>query len=458
MDSQELRSQSGGAAPPPGAGFMNALRWVLLAALAVLALISVASYVAWRIQEGRAVARPAVAKVLYRCPMHPAYTSDHPGECPICGMTLEKVEPGQGAPEAQPGDVPGLAAVTLSPERIQLIGVRTARVVRSQLSGNLDLVGFVTPDESRLSKVQLRVSGWVRELFISRTGEAVSAGQPLLVLYSPELYQSEQEYLIATSGSGGAMGGMHGDATAEATRQRLALMGVPTEELQRLDRERTASTRLTLRSPFSGTVMERDVTEGQAITPDMPLLTLADLSRVWVLADLYEMDFSRAHVGDAATFTLDALPGRRFEGRVDLIYPSVSNETRTLKLRIALSGDGGLLRPGMYGRVRLSAAGAVGLVVPEEAVVKTGEHNYVFLARAGGRFEPRSVVPGVRAGDRVQILSGIAEGDTVVASASFLVDSESRLRAAMEGMTAPGAARPAMPGMPGMAHPNGGMP
>ncbi|HEY6867378.1 MAG TPA: efflux RND transporter periplasmic adaptor subunit, partial [Candidatus Eisenbacteria bacterium] len=429
----------------------NAVRWALFAALLVLAVASVAGYLL--AHRPKSVARVQAARVVYQCPMHPSYTSDKPGECPICGMTLERVEVGGTtagrAASEQPSDVPGLAAVTLEPERIQLIGVRTARVESRPLGGRLDLVGFVAPDESRLRRVQIRAAGWIQTLYVTETGAHVEAGQPLLSIYSPELYQSEQEFLIEMGAdSTGAMG--HERRAGAAAPQRLRLLGVPDEEIARLERERTASSRLTLHAPFSGTVLERGVAEGQYVSADTPLFTVADLSRVWVLADVYEMDFTRVKAGDPARFTADALPGREFEGRIAFVYPTVSSETRTIKVRMELANLGGVLRPGMYGRVAVSARGVPSLVVPEEAVVNTGENSYVFIAHAGGRFEPRLVTVGDRDGDRLQILHGLAAGDTVVSSASFLIDSESRLKAAIAGMGGPGAKPKGMPGMPGM--------
>jgi multidrug efflux pump subunit AcrA (membrane-fusion protein) len=418
--------------PPPGAHFMNVLRWVLFAGLLLLAVASIGSYVAYRAGRGGAT---AARQARYHCPMHPTYTSDRPGQCPICGMDLEPIPAGGGHDEraAGAGDVPGLTSVHISPERVQLIGVRTARVERRPLGGQLELVGFVTPDESRLRRVQLRVAGWVQQLHVSRTGEATRAGQPLLSLYSPELYQSEQEFLIAL-GAGDSTTVLHEGPALASARGRLRLLGVPDEEISRLERERTASTQLTLRSPFSGTVLERGVAEGQYVAADTPLLTLADLSRIWVLADLYEMDYGRVKVGDAARFVADAMPGRPVEGRVEFVYPTVSTETRTLKLRMSLDNPGELLRPGMYGRVRVSGRTAPALAVPVEAIVNAGENDYVFLAHADGHFEPRIVRVGLLDGERAQILTGLAEGDTVVASASFLIDSESRLKAAIAGM------------------------
>jgi multidrug efflux pump subunit AcrA (membrane-fusion protein) len=426
--------------PPPGAAAMNTLRWVLFAGLLVLAVASVGGYLMSRRSAGRETRQAKAAR--YRCPMHPSYTSDRPGECPICGMTLEPIPEGDARDGHQEhaGDVPGLTTVHLTPDRVQLIGVRTARVERQRLGGELELVGFVAPDETRFRRIQLRVSGWVQQLDVNRTGETVEAGQPLLSIYSPELLQSEKEFLIELDVHGD-MGAMAHEARAgAAARQRLELLGIPDEEIRRLERERTAAPRLTLRAPVAGTVLEKNVVEGQYVGPDTPLFTVADLSRVWVLADLYEMDLGRVRVGDIATFATEGLPGRRFEGLVEFIYPTVSSETRTLKARVSLPNGDGLLRPGMYGSVTVSgrAAGA-GLTVPSEAVVNTGDMRYVFLAHDQGLFEPRRVWVGQTRGERVQILRGVAEGDTVVASASFLIDSESRLKAAISGLGTPPA-------------------
>jgi len=442
--------------PPPGAGLMNTVRWVLFGGLTLLAIVSIASWVAWRIEQSQTassatVARAMPGKVLYRCPMHPNYTSDKPGECPICGMTLERVEVGAAASaEAGAGDVPGLATVQIPAERTQRIGVRLARVESGSIGEGSSLVGFVAPDETRLKRVQLRVSGWVKDVQVNRTGELVRAGQPMLSLYSPELYQSEREYLITMGdgeGDGKAAAG-HDAGAHDATRERLRLLGVPDDEVARLEREHTASSRLTLRSPVTGTVLERNLIEGQYVGADTPLFTVADLSRVWVLVDLYDMDLGRVKVGDRARFTADGLPGRVFEAKIDFVYPTISNETRTLKARLALDNRDGLLRPGMYGRVDVATIrGGPALVVPAEAVVNTGEISYVFVARAGGRFEPRRVWTGGGDGDRITVLRGLAEGDTVVASASFLIDSESRLKAAIAGLGADsGQAVPMPPG------------
>ncbi|MCE9626540.1 MAG: efflux RND transporter periplasmic adaptor subunit [Candidatus Eisenbacteria bacterium] len=422
--------------PPPGAAFMNTVRWVLFGGLSLLAVISIASFVAFKVQQGKAPtkAERKAGATTYRCPMHPNYTSDKPGECPICGMNLEAVEVSEAhAHDATDGGVPGLTTVQIPSERTQLIGVRLARAERGGLGEGSPLVGFVSPDETRLRRVQLRVSGWVKNVAMNRTGEQVRAGQPMLSIYSPELYQSEQEYLIALGGTEGMM--QHDAGAHESARERLRLLGVPDDEVARLERERKPSSNLALRSPVTGTILERNVVEGQFIGADTPLFTVADLSRVWVLVDLYEMDLGRVRVGDRARFTADGLPGREFSAAIDFVYPTVSSETRTLKARLSLANSGGLLKPGMYGQVDVAnRTGSSALVVPAEAVVNTGEYSYVFIARAGGTFEPRRVWTGRGDGERITVLKGLAVGDTVVASASFLIDSESRLKAAIAGI------------------------
>lgn len=416
-----------GTEPPPGAGVMGVLRWVLFAALAVLAVASIASYVTWRTQGGASV---AAAGALYHCPMHPTFTSRNPkDECPICGMDLEPVpvaDTSGGATGA--GDVPGLVGVTLGTERIQRIGVRLAAAERVPFQAELELAGVVAPDESRLRRVQLRVAGWVERLAVARTGEPVTAGSPLLELYSPELYESELEYLSSLADTT-ALPGM-----AAVVRRRLELLGVPAEELHRLDQERRASSRITLRAPVTGIVLDLGVAEGQYVTPDATLYTVADLSQVWVLADLYEMDHDQVRAGDAASFSADGWPGERNPGRIEFVYPTVSGASRTLKARLSFANPGGRLRPGMFGRVTVRGRGRTALVVPSDAVIRAGRNAYVFLARAGGRFEPREVTPGADDRGRTEILRGLAAGDTVVTSASFLIDSESRLKAALEGM------------------------
>jgi multidrug efflux pump subunit AcrA (membrane-fusion protein) len=272
------RAGTGGTAPhtpPRGAHTMNVVRLVLLVALALGAALSIGVAVFSNRDGGSQTAAAAA----YHCPMHPTYTSDRPGTCPICNMDLEPIPAaGTGPDSAMAGNVPGLVGVTIEPEQIQRIGVRTAVAERQALGAALDLVAIVAPDESRLRRVQLRVAGWVRELHVNRTGEVVRAGQPLLSLYSPELFQTESEFLIELEAAGDP--GSHHASALESARARLELLDVPPEEIARLEREKKAVTQLTLRSPVTGTVLERGVTEGDYVGPSTPLMTVAErLSR-----------------------------------------------------------------------------------------------------------------------------------------------------------------------------------
>lgn len=441
----DLRNEPSHDDPPRGARAMNVLRWALFAALAVLALVAIVSYVRGRLPAARETA--VAGADVYYCPMHPNITSARPGECPICGMSLEKRAPGGASASGAHGNVPRLTTVHLTPDRIQMIGVRTVVAEPGGLAPERELPGFVAPDEQRITRVELRVSGWVQDVIAGNTGEPVERGQPLLTISSPELFQSEQEFVIAMAARDSGSH-PHDVALFDAARTRLALLGVPAEEIARLERSRQAVTRLTLRAPVAGVVMDRPVVPGQAVGPGTTLMTIADLSRVWVLADLYERDLPYVRAGSRARFTSDALPGRVMEGTIEFVYPTVDPATRTTRARLALDNPGRALRPGMYGTVRVRGTPArAALVLPAEAVINTGNERYVFLVRPNGHFEPRLVRVGREEGDQVEILAGIAAGDTVVASGSFLIDSESRLEAALGGMNQapePGA-KPAPP-------------
>jgi Cu(I)/Ag(I) efflux system membrane fusion protein len=370
-------------------------------------------------------------------------------------MTLVPVDDHLPAKNAAGGDagapVAGLTEIVLSEDRVQLIGMRTAKVGHAALGDALRTVGVVAADERGLAQVSVRFSGWVQRLLVSETGRRVKRGEVLAMVYSPEVVRAEQEYVAArgweardappASGAlehhaamelGGARGGVAQDA-----RRRLELLGVAGPELDALAARGKAGDSVAIRSPVDGYVTARNVVQGAAVEPGTALFELADLSKVWLLADVFEQDASRLRVGQKARLELSAYPGETFAGRVQLVYPTVDATTRTLRVRLEFANQlgpaGPKLRPGMYGNVSLELPAATGLVVPAEALVDTGEHQYVFVAKEGGRFEPRLVRVGGRSGARVQIAEGLSEGETVVTTGNFLLDSESRLRAAIEG-------------------------
>jgi len=380
----------------------------------------------------------------FTCDMHPEVITDRPGDCPKCGMDLIPVSDSEtGTPEGASGDmgqapVPGLVPVTIEPQRLQLIGVRNGKVKRRSLDGGSRLVGYVTPDESRVSNLNIRVSGWVQKLFVNETGQKVSAGQELLTVYSQDLYQAQQDFLAAMQSAGrpgtDSMLAATRRQILDAARDRLRLLGAPEEEITRLESTGEVRAELPLRSPVTGIVLEKTVLAGQFIGPDQTLFTVADLRNVWVLADVYEADLAGITIGQRAVITLAAYPGEEFSGKVSFIYPTVSAETRTLKVRLELDNPEMKLRPGMYADVRLQSAQEEILGIPRDAIMDGGHMAYAFVIHNGTHFEPRLITVGRTSGEYAEVLSGLAEGETVVTSANFLIDSESRLQAAISGM------------------------
>ncbi len=345
--------------------------------------------------------------------------------------------PSTAMPMPNPSPVPGLVSVTIEPQRLQLIGVKTGPVEMRKIEGGIKLVGYVTPDETKVSNLNIRVSGWVQKLYVDQTGQLVSEGQPLLSIYSQDLYQAQQDYLVAlaTSGqmTGDAVLGSARTQIVDAARERLRLLGIPDEDVTTLVADGKASSELTLRSQFTGIVLNKNVNQGQFVGPGQDLFTIADLRKVWVLADVYEKDLSQIRVGQEVTVTASGVD-EEFQGTVQFIYPTVAEQTRTAKLRIELSNPQMKLRPGMYADVRLTDDSKPVLAMPFDALMDGGETRYAFVVHNGTHFEPRLLNIGRRSDEWVEVLSGLSAGEVVVTSANFLIDSESRLKAAISGM------------------------
>jgi Cu(I)/Ag(I) efflux system membrane fusion protein len=295
-------------------------------------------------------------------------------------------------------------------------------------------VGIVRPDETKVARVHLRTEGWIRKLFVGFTGEQVKQGDPLLSIYSPQFLTTQQEYLNAAQS---------GQTTvADLARQRLELWGVSGQEIDELKKSQRPRTDLTLRSPISGTVLEKNAFEDQYVTPRSELYTVADLSTVWVQAKVYEYELPHVELGQPAAVTLPALPGRDLTGKVVFIQPTVEEPARTVQVRVELPNPKGQLRPGMFASITIEHAMGAGALVPATAVIRTGERDYAFRAEHGDHFAPTEVtISPFRFGNRYHVLSGLSAGDRVVTSAVFLIDSESRLRFGGGGGTAK------MPGM-----------
>ena len=375
----------------------------------------------------------------YYCPMHPGYRSDRPGECPICHMQLLPLQAG-GESSSMPG-VTDHATVTIRPERQQLIGVQTALVESKPAVQTVRAVGRVDYDETRLSAVSLKYGGWVEELFVKSVGQPVAKGDPLLSIYSPELFEAQRTYafaqaalpapLVSGPASGPAAPTRLGDDIADSARRKLLLWDMTESQVSALNAGRDAPKATQVLSQVQGVVTRRDVVAGAHVEPGQTLYELADLSSVWIDAEVYETESAAIAVGATATIDVEALPGERLEGRVTYIYPYLDEATRTVRVRVEVGNPDGRLKPGMYATVSIAIDLGPRLVIDDQAILDTGTRQLVFVALGEGRFEPREVTLLWRGDGEAVVLSGLDEGERVVTSGNFLVDSESRLRAAL---------------------------
>jgi Cu(I)/Ag(I) efflux system membrane fusion protein/cobalt-zinc-cadmium efflux system membrane fusion protein len=337
--------------------------------------------------------------------------------------------------------------VSIDPQRQQLIGVRLAPVTRESMSTIVRTTGVVRYDETRLTDVNVKLEGWIRDLRVNYTGEFVRRGQPLFSLYSPDLLATQNEYLLALKTRDQMQTSQVADAReyanrlVEAARQRLTLWDLSAEQLATLERTREPLDAVTFTSPATGFVVEKTAVQGMHITPGQTLYRLADVSSVWVEADIYEQEIARVRIGQSATVMLDAYPGESFTGRATYIYPFVEENSRTVKVRFALANARGRLKPGMYANVELQGTGGMALTVPANAVLDSGRQQVVFVSRGEGTFMPHTVKVGRRDGDRVEVLEGLQEGEQVAMSATFFLDSESQLRAGLQNYEPPPAAQ-----------------
>jgi RND family efflux transporter MFP subunit len=406
-------------------------------------------------------AAKAPQKVMYHCPMHPNYVSDKPGTCPICGMDLVPFTP-EETEQAQPA--PGLethAPVTLSPWRRQLIGVQIGTVEKRRVTRTIRAAGRVEYDEKSLAAVNLKFGGWIVELMVKSVGETVRKGSPLMAIYSPDLLEAQRNYLVARA----ALASLGTDAPADSrslaeemlrsARERLRLWDFTEEQLKAIESSQQPEHDVTIFSKVDGVVTARNVTLGSSVEPGRNLFEIADLTTVWMLADVFESEAPLVKVGQPAKVVLNSVPDEPLTGTVSYIYPALDESTRTLRVRLECPNPGGRLKPGMYATVFIAVDLGEQLVVDDDAVLDTGLRQIVFVDKGEGRLEPREVVVADRADGLAIIAKGLDAGEKIVTSGNFLVDSESRMKAALRQVgsasrpeTKPGM--PSMPGMPGM--------
>ena len=338
---------------------------------------------------------------------------------------------------------PALGPVQLSPQRLQSIGVKVGEVESRLVNDRIATTGNVAVDERKLASVQVRFTGYVQKVYVDSTYQYVRRGQPLFTIYSPDLVSTEREYLLARENQAvlaqSADPEVARDAASlvQAASARLAQWGIPEREIKRLESSRKAQQALEIDSPATGYVTEREALPGKYADPGTRLYTIADLSTIWVFAQVFQNDLGRVKVGNPAVLTVDTYPGRTFSGRVDFIYPDVDMATRTARVRLEFANPGMKLMPGMFVNVALEIPMGRHEVIPASGVLQTGTRQIVFIDRGDGNLEPREVRLGARVGDDYIVLKGLEAGERIVTSANFLIDSESQLQAALGTFSPP---------------------
>lgn len=420
----------------------NRYRNLLGLALATVAVFSIARFeyshgapVQGAAMPGMDMAKPADAA--------PALAAGGTKVKPGQGMAGMEMPPSAAVPPASDTAPPGYTEVNIAPEVQQRIGVTLGRVERTPLTMSIKAVGIVRPNETRIAHIHVKTEGWVEKLYVSFTGQKVKAGQPLLSIYSPAFFAAQREFLSALQASKSGFNQRVDQQTVlETARRRLELWDIPKDEIDTLQRTGEARKSLTLRSPISGTVLEKQAFAGQYVMAQSDLYVVADLSTVWMQASIFQYELPYVAIGMRATVSFSSLSAAPITGKVAFIDPVVDEVSRSVQVRIELPNANGQLRPGMFGAVSMDHVMGTGLTVPTAAVIRTGERDIAFRAISAGRFVPVEVrISPLEFGDRFQVLAGLKAGDAVVTSANFLIDSESRLEAgssAMAGMVGMG--------------------
>jgi len=375
-----------------------------------------------------AITAPAERKILYyRNPMGLPDTSPVPKQDSM-GMDYTPVYADEAVSNNQ---------VKISTDKVQKLGVKTEQVLSRKMVNTVRAVGQFQFNEQRLSTVTTKFEGYIEKLYVNTTGQPVKRGQPLMEVYSPELVSAQEEYLIAWNGRQSLSNGTPESLVsvgqlADSALKRLRNWDISDAQLQRLKKDGKATRTLTMYSPANGVVLEKAAVQGLRFMPGEPLFKIADLSTVWLLADVFEQDIALVHVGQTVNITVNAYPGKELKGKIDYIYPAVSSETRTAKVRVVLANPDGILKPDMYASIQLiSGHYASVLAVPDSAVIDSGTRQIVLVQLTEGLYEPREVKLGMRSDGYVEVAEGLNEGENVVVRANFLIDAESNLKAAL---------------------------
>lgn len=382
----------------------------LLVAFGVLAGVAAALWLNSGPQQPEPGAAGEREPLYWVAPMDPDYRRDKPGKSPM-GMDLIPVY-------AEDGEAESAGGVRISPDVINNLGVRTARVERGVFDTEVRTVGYVEYDEDQLTHMHSRVEGWIERLYVKAEGDPVTKGAPVYDIYSPTLVNAQEELLLALSRDNRRL--------VRAARERLAALKVPAPSIEKLETDRRVRQTITVHAPQSGVVGNLNVREGMFVKPELTMLSIGALDEVWVAGEIFERQVSLIAQGDAVTMTLDYLPGRQWRGQVDYIYPDIGAKTRTARVRMRFANPDRALKPGMFAQLTIRAReDAPTLLIPREALIRTGDGSRVVLAMGDGRFKSIAVETGRVGEQRVEILSGLREGERIVTSAQFLIDSES---------------------------------
>jgi Cu(I)/Ag(I) efflux system membrane fusion protein len=398
------------------------IKWSHVAGIVAAIVIGILIGRTWTTSSAdtAAGAHTSEPEVLYWvAPMDPNYRSDAPGKSPM-GMDLIPVYADQAG--TQPGEV------SIDPTVVNNLGVRTAEAERGALSRQIETVGYVGYDEDTLHHVHTRVDGWIEKLATKSTGDPVTKGQLLFELYSPTLVNAEQEYLTALRSANSAL--------LSASKDRLTALGVGNDEITRLNKERSVNQRLPVYAGADGVIAHLGVSEGIFVTPSTQVMSVANLDRVWIFAEVFERQSAWVEPGQAAMVELDYIPGVTWNGTVDYVYPELDPVTRTSKIRLRFDNESAALRPNMFARVTIYGTGTAEAVhIPRAALIRGGSVDRVVVALGQGRFRSQPVTVGIESGDRVVIENGLAAGDRVVVSGQFLIDSESNIDSALSRLS-----------------------
>lgn len=358
-------------------------------------------------------------KGTWTCPMHPQVISDRPGICPICNMDLVKKV---GSEENPASENDSTDMVALGRRKQVLANVSTVVVKKEKFQNEVTAYSYMDFVENNRKTISARFNGRIEKLLVDKTGDYIKIGQPLFEIYSPDLVQAQNDFIIALNNSSNF------SPLIKAARKKLELFGLTSEQINNLEKMKEINLTLTYYSPFNGTVIEKKVQEGMYVNEGTAIYDIAELSTLWNIAEVYEKDISNIKVGNPVKLYLRAYPGEEFNGRVSFIYPLINSQTRTVKVRSEFSSKGGKLKPQMYGETIFSNAGGEGLLVPADAVIIAGKRAVVWVKTDDRMFEARNILIGKRFVDKYQIVSGLNEGDEIVATGGFLLDSESQLK------------------------------